>query len=140
MHYAQRFGVSIDQALLSRFDQEITAKGYVNRSEALRDLIRQYLVKTDIEKNVEVVGTLTLVYNHHVPDLSKKLNDLQHDYYRNILTNVHIHLDHHHCLEVIILKGCSQEIARLADLIIGVRGVKHGQLTFTSTGKALPGV
>jgi len=140
MSKLKRFGVSLTEELLRRFDDEITKKGYQNRSEALRDLIRKYLVKRDIDTNAEVVGTLTLIYDHHVPGLSLKLNDLQHEHYINILSNVHIHLDHHICLEVILLRGKFSEIKSLSDRIIGMRGVKHGELTFTSTVKNLPGV
>jgi len=135
-----RFGVSLPDDLLVRFDTEISQKGYQNRSEALRDLIRNYLVKRDLDKNEEIVGVLSLVYDHHVPNLSDKLNDLQHDHYHNILSTTHIHLDHRNCLEVIILKGKYSEVKPLADKIIGIRGVKHGDLTFTSTGKNLSGV
>ena len=93
-----RFGVSLPAELLKRFDQEISSKGYPNRSEAIRDLIRDYLIKRDIDSNAEVVGTLTLIYDHHVPELSDKLNHLQHENYGIILSNLHIHLDHHNCL------------------------------------------
>ncbi|MCK4641860.1 MAG: nickel-responsive transcriptional regulator NikR [Candidatus Marinimicrobia bacterium] len=140
MTILKRFGVSLPGDLLARFDNEIEQKGYQNRSEALRDLIRDYLVKRDLDKNEEVVGVLNLVYGHHVPNLSAKLNDIQHDHYHNILSNVHIHLDHHNCLEVIIIKGRYSEIKQLSDRIIGTRGVKHGELSFNSTGKNLSGV
>jgi len=140
MSVLKRFGVSLPEELLRRFDDEIAEKGYQNRSEALRDLIRKYLVKRDIDTNAEVVGTLTLIYDHHVPGLSLKLNDIQHERYKNILSNVHIHLDHHICLEAILLRGKYSEIKSLSDRIIGVRGVKHGELAFTSTGENLPGV
>jgi CopG family nickel-responsive transcriptional regulator len=136
----KRFGVSLPGDLLARFDNEIERKGYQNRSEAFRDLIRDYLVKRDLDNDEEVVGVLNLVFDHHVPNLSLKLNDIQHDHYKNILSNVHIHLDHHNCLEVIILKGRYSEIRRLSDRIIGTRGVKHGDLSFNSTGKNLSGV
>ncbi len=140
MTILKRFGVSLPGDLLARFDNEIEQKGYQNRSEAFRDLIRDYLVKRDLDNDEEVVGVLNLVFDHHVPNLSVKLNDIQHDYYHNILSNVHIHLDHHNCLEVIILKGRYSEIKQLSDRIIGTRGVKHGELSFNSTGKNLSGV
>lgn len=140
MDNLKRFGVSLPDSLLKRFDQEIHGKGYENRSEALRDLIRRYLVQRDMAKNEEIVGVLTLVYDHHVPNLSLQLNNIQHEQHQNILTNVHIHLDHHNCLEVIILKGCYRDIRKLSDRLIGIRGVKHGELSFTSTGKTLTGV
>jgi len=140
MTILKRFGVSLPGDLLARFDNEIDQRGYQNRSEAFRDLIRDYLVKRDLDKDEEVVGVLNLVYDHHVPNLSVKLNDIQHDHYKNILSNVHIHLDHHNCLEVIIIKGRYSEIKQLSDRIIGTRGVKHGDLSFNSTGKNLSGV
>ncbi|MBN2601453.1 MAG: nickel-responsive transcriptional regulator NikR [Candidatus Marinimicrobia bacterium] len=140
MNELKRFGVSLPAGLLNRFDKEITEKGYQNRSEALRDLIRNYLVKRALDKNEEIVGVLSLVYDHHVPNLSNQLNDLQHDHHNHILSNTHIHLDHHNCLEVIILKGRYNEVKGLSDRIIGTRGVKHGDLSFTSTGKNLSGV
>lgn len=135
-----RFGVSLPEDLLQRFDTEISQKGYQNRSEALRDLIRNFLVKRDLDKDEEIVGVLSLVYDHHVPNLSDKLNDFQHDHYHHILSTTHIHLDHYNCLEVIILNGKYSEVKMLADKMIGIRGVKHGDLTFTSTGKNLSGV
>jgi len=140
MDALKRFGISLPAGLLNRFDREISEKGYQNRSEAFRDLIRQYLVKRDLDKNEEIVGVLSLVYDHHVPSLSNHLNDLQHNYHEHILSNTHIHLDHHNCLEVIILKGRYSEVKALSDRIIGTRGVKHGDLSFTSTGKNLSGV
>jgi CopG family nickel-responsive transcriptional regulator len=140
MGVLKRFGVSLPADLLDRFDLEISNRGYKNRSEAFRDMIRNYLVKRDLDKNEEIVGVLTLVYDHHVPKLSDTLNDIQHDHYRIILSNTHIHLDHHNCLEVIILKGRYRSVKSLSDKIIGARGVKHGDLSFTSTGKNLSGV
>jgi CopG family nickel-responsive transcriptional regulator len=140
MNTLKRFGVSLPAGLLERFDREIAEKGYQNRSEALRDLIRNYLVKRDLDKNEEIVGVLTLVYDHHVPNLASHLNDLQHDHHEHILSNTHIHLDHYNCLEVIILKGRYSDVKSLSDRIIGTRGVKHGDLSFTSTGKNLAGV
>lgn len=134
-----RFGVSLPAELLTRFDLVITAKGYSNRSEALRDLIRAYLVGEEIEADAEVVGTLTLIYDHHVPGLDLKMKDLQHDYYQSILSNLHFHLDHDNCLEIVVLRGRYSLIRKIADHLIGLRGVKHGQLAFTSTGKNLPG-
>jgi CopG family nickel-responsive transcriptional regulator len=135
-----RFGVSLPDDLLEHFDTEIAQKGYQNRSEALRDLIRDFLVRRDLDKDEKIVGVLSLIYDHHVPNLSNNLNSLQHDHYHNILSNTHIHLDHYNCLEVIILKGKYSEVKTLADKMIGTRGVKHGDLTFTSTGKNLSGV
>jgi len=140
MEKLQRFGVSLPKNLLNRFDSEISRKGYDNRSEALRDLIREYLVKRDIEDDTEVAGTLTIIYDHHVPNLSNKLDEIQHGHHNTVISKLHIHLDHHNCLEAIILRGKRSKIEKLADRIIGTRGVKHGKLTFTSTGKNFLGL
>ncbi|MEE8637474.1 MAG: nickel-responsive transcriptional regulator NikR [Candidatus Margulisiibacteriota bacterium] len=133
-----RFGVSMDPELLDKFDKLISQKGYANRSEAVRDLVRDHLVEKEWEKGKgEVVGTVTLVYDHHVHDLSDKLTDLQHHHYRNIISTTHIHLDGHNCLEVLILKGKSGGVKSIAERLISTKGVKHGRLAMTSTGKEL---
>jgi CopG family nickel-responsive transcriptional regulator len=130
-----RFGVSTDERLLERFDALIAEKGYVNRSEAVRDLIRNALVE---EKwaggEEEAVGTVTLVYDHHSTDLSDKLTEHQHDHHHEIVSTLHIHLDSHHCLEVVVLRGVAREIKRIADELIGTKGVKHGKFVATTTG------
>ena len=133
-----RFGISIDNRLLTRFDGLISEKGYVNRSEAIRDLIRKALVEEQWEDAKEdLVGTVTLVYDHHTRELSDKLTDQQHSHHGAIISTLHIHLDLHHCLEVVVVKGKAKEIKRLADELIGTKGVKHGKLTTTTTGKGL---
>jgi len=132
-----RTGLSIDEELLARFDQSIAAKGYKNRSEAIRDLIRGQLVSEEAEKNKIVVGTLTIVYDHHRPNLTEKLVSAQHHAGSAVLASTHVHLDHHNCLEVVIMKGRSSGIREVADRIISFRGVKHGRLVITSTGKDL---
>jgi CopG family transcriptional regulator, nickel-responsive regulator len=132
-----RTGLSIDQELLARFDQSIAAKSYKNRSEAIRDLIRDHLVSEEAGKNKVVVGTLTIVYDHHRPNLTEKLVSAQHQAGSVVLAATHVHLDHHNCLEVVIMKGRSSGLRELADRIISLRGVKHGQLVITSTGKNL---
>ncbi len=134
---AVRFGVSMDSDLLGRFDQLITRKGYKNRSEAIRDLIRDYLVRQEWEEGQEIVGTITLVYNHHVRELTEVLTNVQHDHSDKVLSTLHIHLDHANCLEVIAVRGKSEEVRSLADKIIGTRGVKHGRLAATTTGKEI---
>lgn len=128
-----RFGISIDSTLLDSFDRLITQKGYQNRSEAIRDLIRASIVeeKTDVGQE-EMVGTITMVYNHHVRDLSDKLTEHQHHHHHQIVSALHVHLDAHNCLEVLVLKGSSAEINRIADELLGVKGVKHGKLFLTS--------
>jgi CopG family nickel-responsive transcriptional regulator len=133
-----RFGVSLDEALLAQFDRVIARKGYTNRSEAIRDLIRESLVREQWELGAdEVVGTLTLVYNHDVRDLSDKLTDLQHAHYKAIVSALHVHLDAHHCLEVLVLRGKAKELKSIADRLIGTRGVKHGTFSATAEGRAL---
>jgi len=132
-----RTGLSLERELLERFDTAINRRGYQNRSEAIRDLIRQHLVEEAVEDNKVIVGTLTMVYDHHQPNLSAKLIEAQHAAASKVLAATHVHLDHHHCLEVVILKGRSGEVKSLADRILSLRGVKHGQLTVTTTGKHL---
>jgi CopG family transcriptional regulator, nickel-responsive regulator len=136
MNRIVRFGVSIDEKLLTRFDAIITDKGYVNRSEAIRDLIRDMLVAEDVSNpDAETIGTLTLVYSHDVRELLEKLNDIQHHYHKIIISTTHIHLDEHNCLEVLILRGKAKDVQSIADKLLSVKNVRHGKLTVTSTGK-----
>ncbi len=131
-----RFGVSIDEKLLNRFDSLIEDKGYVNRSEAIRDLIRYMIDANDTsDPDAEAVGTLTLVYSHEVREISDKLNDIQHHHYGNIVSTTHVHLDEHNCLEVLILRGKTQDIKTIADKLKSVKSVKRGDLTITAAGK-----
>ena len=133
-----RIGVAIDSELLIRFDQLISKRGYTNRSEAFRDLIREELVQKSWESaDSEVVGTVTLVYDHHVRMLNEKLTDMQHNHYTNILSTLHVHLDHDNCLEVLIVKGQAGKVQEIADALISTKGVKHGRLTLTTTGREL---
>jgi CopG family transcriptional regulator, nickel-responsive regulator len=132
-----RTGLSIDRDLLVAFDRVIAAKGYKNRSEAIRDLIRDHLVSEASGKDEVVAGTLTIVYDHHRPNLTEKLVEAQHHAGNQVLAATHVHLDHHNCLEVIIMKGRSSAVRELANNIISFRGVKHGQLVITTTGKDL---
>jgi CopG family nickel-responsive transcriptional regulator len=132
-----RFGVSLDRRLLAEFDRHIRRRHYTNRSEAIRDLIRDNLVGDEWTENKETVGTITFVYDHHVPDLTEKLTDIQHSYHGHILSGMHVHLDHAHCLEVLVVKGRGADIKKVADALVSVKGVKHGKLTMTTTGKAL---
>jgi len=127
-----RTGLSLERELLERFDKAINRRGYQNRSEAIRDLIRENLVEEAVEENKAIVGTLTMVYDHHQPNLSAKLIEAQHEAASKVLAATHVHLDHHHCLEVVILKGRSGEVKSLADRILSLRGVKHGRLTVTT--------
>ena len=133
-----RFGVSIDSQLGKKFDEHIKRKGYSTRSEAIRDMIRDTLVEEQWESGKqETVGTITIVYNHHTRELDHALTDLQHKSYHQIISALHVHLDAHNCLEVLVVKGKSQEIKQIADRLIGTKGVKHGKLTMTTTGKEL---
>jgi CopG family nickel-responsive transcriptional regulator len=132
-----RIGVAIDSDLLEKFDGLIARRGYTNRSEAFRDMIRDELVEHAWEADRPVVGTVSLVYDHHVRLLNEKLTDLQHDHYRHILSTLHVHLDHDHCLEVLVVRGKASEVRRIADGLISTKGVKHGRLTMTATGAEL---
>jgi len=127
-----RTGLSLERELLEKFDTAINRRGYQNRSEAIRDLIREHLVEEAADENKVIVGTLTMVYDHHQPNLSAKLIETQHEATSKVLAATHVHLDHHHCLEVVILKGRSGEVKSLADRILSLRGVKHGQLNVTT--------
>lgn len=138
MSETTRFGVSISDRLLKRFDALISEKGYVNRSEAIRDLIRNSLVEEEWgNEDEEAVGTVSLVYDHHTRDLADKLTEQQHSHHKDIVSALHIHLDAHHCLEVVVIKGKAKDIKKLADELIGTKGVKHGKLMTTTTGKDL---
>ncbi len=138
MPVLERFGVSMEGDLLARFDQLISERGYGSRSEAIRDLVRQELVKEEwADPNVEVVGTITLVYEHHEHALAKVLPDLQHQYHDCVVCSTHIHLDAHNCLEVVIVRGVSSKVKVIANTLLSTRGVKHGQLVSTSSGLKL---
>lgn len=132
-----RFGVSLDHHLLEDFDRWILKKNYVNRSEAIRDLIRDHLVEQEWDENKETVGTISIVYTHDVRELTDTLTDMQHKYHRLIKSGMHVHLDEHNCLEVLVVQGRSGDIKKIADRLIGMRGVKHGKLTMTTTGKEI---
>jgi CopG family nickel-responsive transcriptional regulator len=144
-----RFGVSIDERLLDKFDALIDEKGYSNRSEAIRDLIRNALVEEEWVRgnqntvgtvslvNQNTVGTVSLVYDHHTRDLSDKLTEHQHSHHNEIISALHVHLDAHHCLEVVVIKGKAKKIKKLAEELIGTKGVKHGKLMMSTTGKGL---
>jgi CopG family transcriptional regulator, nickel-responsive regulator len=132
-----RTGVSLESALLRKFDEAIGRKGYQNRSEAIRDLIRDQLVSEEADQNNVVVGTLTIIYDHHRPHLTEKLVSAQHHAGGKVLAATHVHLDHHNCLEVVIMKGRSSSLRDLANRILSLQGVKHGQLVVTTTGRSL---
>ncbi|GAG62394.1 unnamed protein product [marine sediment metagenome] len=133
-----RFGVSMEKNLLAGFDELISRKGYTNRSEALRDLVRDHLVEEEwkVEKK-EMIGTITIVYNHHTRGISDTLIELQHYFHNLIISTMHLHMDEDNCLEVLVVKGMVDKIKSIADKLISTRGVKHGKLTMTTTGKEL---
>lgn len=131
----KRFGVSLDKDLLSRFDLHRKAKKYTNRSEAIRDLIREDLIKKQWKEGKEIAGTITMIYDHHKRELLNKLMDIQHDFGDVIISTQHVHLDHHNCLEIIVLKGRPHQAAELADTLKAVKGVKHAALSMSSTGR-----
>jgi CopG family nickel-responsive transcriptional regulator len=136
---AARFSVSLPPALLTQFDAMSADRGYDNRSLAIADMIRAQLV--DFQQRMdsgEIAGTITLVYDHHKPHLQDSLTNIQHDHHEVILSTVHVHLDHHNCLEVLIVRGQASTIRKIADELIAAKGVKHGKLTVTTTGKDLP--
>lgn len=118
-----RVGVAIDSDLLEKFDRQIERRGYGNRSEAFRDLIRDSLIRENIAApTAEGIGTLTLIYDHHARQLADRLNDIQHEHHQQIISTTHVHLDHHNCMEVILLRGRCGEIQRIADGLISLRG------------------
>lgn len=134
----KRFGISLDYSLLKSFDSSIAKKGYANRSEAIRDLIRDDLVKEEWKDgSKETVGTITIVYSHDTRELLNMLTEIQHDFHASVAASTHVHLDSHNCLEVLIVKGRGKDIKRIADRLIGTKGVKHGKLSLTTTGRHL---
>ena len=134
----QRFGVSIESTLLQQFDRLIEAKGYTNRSEAIRDLIRDLLVAEEWRGAEGIaVGTITLVYNHHQREMADKLTDLQHHYHEQIVSVLHVHLDAHNCLEVLVVRGEKPAIQTIADRLVSTKGVKHCKLVMTTRGDNL---
>ncbi|MFA6431086.1 MAG: nickel-responsive transcriptional regulator NikR [Candidatus Margulisiibacteriota bacterium] len=133
-----RFGVSMEKKLLEKLDNYVAEKNYPNRSEAIRDFVRDNLVEEEWgNTSIDVVGTVTLVYDHEMHELSKKLTDMQHHFHKEILSTTHIHLDAHNCLEILALKGKSKRVKEIADRLISSKGVKHGKLVMTTTGKEI---
>ena len=132
-----RFGVSLEKELLGRFDIRIRSNNYTNRSEAIRDLIREDLVKREWQEGKEVAGSITLVYDHHRRQLLNYLMDIQHAFHDNILSTQHIHLDHSNCLEVIVVKGNPKNIEALYGKLKSAKGVKHASHAMSTTGKGI---
>ncbi len=133
-----RFGVSISGDLLEYFDDLIKRKGYSNRSEAIRDLIRERMVQEEWGTNQKTVGTITIVYDHHSRDLSANLTHVQHSFPGEIVSVLHVHLDHNNCLEVMVVKGQGKQLQELSDRLVSTRGVKYGRLTMATTGEMMP--
>jgi len=125
----------LENDLLRKFDLLLKGRNYTNRSEAIRDLIRQELVKKQWEEDKEIAGTITMIYDHHKREVVNKLMDIQHNFGRMIISSQHVHLDHSNCLEIIAVRGSPQEVRRLADNLKSIKGVKHGTLSMSSTGK-----
>lgn len=138
----QRIGVSLEDTLLEQFDEHIQERGYTNRSEALRDLIREQLVAREWaqagQSGAEQVAVVTLVYEHDSMDLAKRLTHIQHRSPEAIVSALHIHLDHHNCLEVLILRGNGREILHMGEQLTAIRGVKFGRIVPATTGRNLP--
>lgn len=133
----KRFSISLENNLLDSFDRYIQAQSYNNRSEAVRDLIRKALVKQAWLGDSNVMGVITLVYDHHQHQLQEKVTEVQHDYHHQIVSTTHVHMDHHNCLEVIIVRGNAKEVQELSDKLTALRGVRDGNLAMSSTGVGL---
>jgi CopG family nickel-responsive transcriptional regulator len=128
----------MESKLIQAFDRHIAEKGYANRSEAIRDLVRENLVQQEWASGTqETVGTVSIVFDHHHGDITEGLTELEHENLRMIVSTLHVHLDHHNCLEVIVLRGKPGEIKRFSDRLISTKGVKHGKLTAATTGKSI---
>jgi len=132
-----RFGVSLEKSLLERFDVLIREKQYTNRSEALRDLIREELVQREWREGSDVAGAITLIYDHHKRDVLSRVTDTQHEFQRVIISTQHIHLDHHNCLEIVAARGKAEEVQKLADALRSIKGVRHATLSMSSTGREI---
>jgi CopG family nickel-responsive transcriptional regulator len=129
-----RFGISIEKDLSAKFDSLIARKGYTNRSEAIRDLIRERLVEVEIQDQTDkrkAVGTITIIYDHHTRELVDRITETAHKHHDLILSSMHAHLTHSSCLEVMIVQGCGRDIRAFADLLTSIKGVLHGKLVIT---------
>jgi CopG family transcriptional regulator, nickel-responsive regulator len=132
-----RFSITMEADLLGRFDALVARRGTkTNRSEAVRDLVRDALVERAVaDPNTEIAGTITMIFDHHESDLADTLNAIQHQYIHEIVSTMHVHLDARHCLEVIVLRGANAKIQAIAHTLLGTKGVKHGKLVTTTTGE-----
>jgi CopG family nickel-responsive transcriptional regulator len=135
-----RFSISLPKELAAQLDRMAREKGYDNRSLAVADMVRAQLVehRQRMDRR-EIAGTITLVYDHHKPHVQETLTDIQHDQHDLIVAMLHVHLDHDNCMEVLAVRGQARAVRSIADELIAAKGVKHGKLTVTSTGKDLPG-
>jgi CopG family transcriptional regulator, nickel-responsive regulator len=135
---AVRFSISIPGSLAKQLDRMVSQKGYDNRSLAVADMIRAHLVEHQQHfGDKEIAGTITLLYDHHKQRVQAALTDIQHDHHQVIIATLHVHLDHENCLEILAVRGKAAVIKHIADELIAAKGVKHGKLTVTSTGKGL---
>jgi CopG family nickel-responsive transcriptional regulator len=133
-----RFSLSMSAGLVRQLDQMVKAKGYVNRSQAVADMVSAHLVEhLGEDADREIAGTITLVYDHHKRNVQGLLTDIQHDHQQVIIATLHVHLDHHNCMEVLAVRGKAATVRLVADQLIAARGVKHGKLTVTTTGEDL---
>lgn len=132
-----RFSISLEKTLLQKFDQRLKERNYKNRSEVIRDLIRESLIEKEWAQNEIVAGTITLVYDHHKRGLVQKLTALQHSFRCMIISTQHIHLDHDNCLEVIIAHGEAHSLIQLTDKLKSIKGIKYGNLAMATSGKEL---
>ena len=138
MSQLERLSFSLERPLMKKLQQLVKRSGYANRSEYIRDMIRQRLVQEQWETSDEpVVGTVTMIYDHHARQLSEKLTHIQHDHHDAVLATTHVHLDHHMCAEMIMMKGPAHMLRRLADSLRQQKGVLHAELAISSTGKQL---
>jgi CopG family transcriptional regulator, nickel-responsive regulator len=133
-----RFGISLEVSLIKEFDKHIQGKNYKNRSEAIRDLIREDLVKKQWLCDNEVAGAITMNYDHHKRELVNKLMDIQHDFQKTVISTQHIHIDHHNCLEILAVRGKARDVENLASKLKSQVGVKHVALSMSTTGSSLP--
>lgn len=133
----KRFTVSMEDSLLTDFDDFIQERHYQNRSEALRDLIRDRIIEKEWQADKNVMGVISLVYDHHQPKLQEKVTELQHDFHHQIVSTTHVHMDHNNCLEVIIVRGKARQVRGLADNLRALRGVRNSNLSMSSTGENL---
>jgi len=133
----KRFTVSMDEKLLNDFDTYIKQRKYVNRSEAIRDLIRSVFVEKEWQADKYVMGVISLVYDHHQPKLQEKITETQHGYHHQVISTTHVHMDHYNCLEVIIVKGKADSVVELSNVLSSLRGVRNCNLAMSTTGKNL---